>query len=151
MMIHDVTKLAGKHKKRKRIGRGIGSGTGKTAGRGTKGAGSRSGWSGSIRASREGGQTAFFTRIGKRGFNNANFRVEYFAVNLSTLEEAFNAGESVTPEAMVERRVIKNLTLPVKILGLGSISKNLNVTANAFSKSAIEKIQAAGGSAQTRE
>jgi large subunit ribosomal protein L15 len=151
MMIHDVTKLAGKHKKRKRIGRGIGSGTGKTAGRGTKGSGSRSGWSGSIRASREGGQTPFFTRIGKRGFNNHNFRVEYYAINLSDLNAAFNEGESVTPEAMVERKLLKNLSLPIKVLGLGSITKKLSVTAHGFSKSAIEKIQAAGGTAQTRE
>jgi len=146
MMIHDITSKVGKYKKGKRLGRGIGSGKGKTAGRGTKGAGSRSGWSGSIRATREGGQTPFFTRLPKRGFSNFKFRVEFNVVNVKTLNSLFNDGETVTPEALVARGLIANTRTPVKVLGEGEVTKKLKVTAAAFSKIAIEKIEKAGGS-----
>ena len=101
MMIHEVTEKVGSHKKRKRLGRGIGSGHGKTCGRGTKGAGSRSGWGGSIRASREGGQMPFFRRIPKRGFSNARFMKEFLVVNIQALEARFEDGAQVTPADLV--------------------------------------------------
>lgn len=147
MMIHDITSKVGKYKKGKRLGRGIGSGKGKTAGRGTKGAGSRSGWTGSIRATREGGQTPFFTRLPKRGFSNFKFRVEFNVVNIKTLASLFKDGDTVTPESLVARGLIPNTRTPIKVLGEGELTKKLNVTAAAFSKVAIEKIQKAGGTA----
>lgn len=147
MMIHEVTVKVGAHKKRKRIGRGIGSGHGKTSGRGTKGAGSRSGWTGSIRASREGGQMPLFRRVPKRGFSNFNFRTEYAVVNIKALAARFGEGAQITPEALVKAGLIPNTRTPVKILGDGELSKKLNVTAAAFTKSASEKIAKAGGTA----
>ena len=147
MMIHDVTIVAGKKKKRKRIGKGIGSGTGKTSGRGTKGAGSRSGWAGSIRPSREGGQMPLFRRVPKRGFTNI-FRVEYAVVNLDTLAEVFEAGSAVTPELLRERGLVRASRAPIKVLGRGEISKALTVKAHKFSGSAAEKIAKAGGKAE---
>ena len=147
MMIHDITAKTGKYKNRKRIGRGIGSGHGKTAGRGTKGAGSRSGWTGSIRPSREGGQTPFFRRIPKRGFSNFNFRTEYAVVNLRTLEARFQNGTTVNPQALIEAGLIADTTLPIKVLGEGELTKKLDVVAAAFSKVAEEKIKKAGGTA----
>src|SRR5471032_2884072 len=127
MMIHDVTIVAGKKKRRKRIGKGIGSGSGKTAGRGTKGAGSRSGWTGSIRASREGGQMPLFRRVPKRGFSNFKFRVEFAVINIRTLASRFEDGATITPEALVKAGLIANTKAPVKILGDGDISKKLKV------------------------
>lgn len=147
MMIHEVTAKVGSHKKRKRIGRGIGSGHGKTSGRGTKGAGSRSGWSGSIRPSREGGQMPFFRRIPKRGFSNAQFETVYLTVNVRSLEERFDNGAEVNPDTLVKVGLIPDTKLPVKILGDGEIKKSLKVTAAAFTKTAQEKIEKAGGSA----
>ncbi|MCE9590454.1 MAG: 50S ribosomal protein L15 [Planctomycetes bacterium] len=148
MMIHEITPKAGKNKKSKRLGRGIGSGKGKTSGRGTKGAGSRSGWSGSIRAGREGGQTPWFRRIPKRGFSNFNFRVEYAAINVSDLQGRFNNGDVVDPAALVKAGLISNTRTPVKILASGELSKKLTVKAAAFSKIAQEKITKAGGTAE---
>lgn len=145
MMIHEVTAKAGAYKKSKRLGRGIGSGKGKTCGRGTKGAGSRSGWTGSIRPGREGGQTAFFRRIPKRGFSNFNFRTEYNVVNLRTLDANFKAGETVDRAALLKAGLIPGGDLPLKVLGDGEIGKKLTVVADAFSKSAQEKIAKAGG------
>ena len=147
MMIHDVTIVAGKKKRRKRIGKGIGSGSGKTAGRGTKGAGSRSGWAGSIRPSREGGQMPFFRRIPKRGFSNFNFRVEYIGINLELLNETFMDGDEVNPELLIKAGLLDNTKVPVKILGTGTLTKKLNIWADAFTKSAVEKVTAAGGNA----
>jgi len=144
MMIHDITKQAGADKKRKRIGRGIGSGHGKTCGRGTKGAGARSGWSGSIRASREGGQLPWFRRLPKRGFSNANFRVEYYVVNVGDLEAMFEAGATVDAEALINKGMIPNTKQPLKILGDGEITKKLTVLAAFFTKSAEEKLTKAG-------
>lgn len=147
MMIHEITEKVGKYKNRKRIGRGIGSGHGKTSGRGTKGAGSRSGWSGSIRASREGGQTPFFTRFAKRGFNNFNFTTRYAVVNIKALDARFSDGAEVNPEMLVKVGLIRDTTMPVKILGNGDTGKKLTVTAAAFTAGAKEKIEKAGGTA----
>jgi large subunit ribosomal protein L15 len=147
MMIHELTKKTGSYKTRKRIGRGIGSGKGKTSGRGVKGAGSRSGWSGSIRASREGGQMPFFRRIPKRGFSNFRFRTEYAVVNIKALDARFEDGAEVNPEMLVKAGLIPDTTRPVKVLGEGATAKKLAVTAAAFSKSATEKIAKAGGTA----
>lgn len=145
MMIHEVTPKAGRYRKRKRVGRGIGSGHGKTCGRGTKGAGSRSGYS--MRPTREGGQTPFFRRLPKRGFSNFKFRTAYAVVNVQALEARFEDGAEVNAEMLVKAGLIPNTKLPVKILGTGAISKRLSVTAAAFSQSASEKIAAAGGTA----
>lgn len=147
MMIHEITVKVGKKKHPKRLGRGIGSGHGKTAGRGTKGAGSRSGWNGSIRASREGGQMPFFRRLPKRGFSNVNFETVYAAVNVRALEARFDNGAEVNPDMLVKAGLIRDTKLPVKILGAGELTKKLQVTAAAFSESAKQKIEAAGGSA----
>jgi len=145
MMIHEVTEKAGKHKARKRVGRGIGSGHGKTSGRGHKGAGSRSGSGGSIRASREGGQMPLFRRIPKRGFSNARFTKKWYAVNVKALEERFQVGAEVTPETLVKVGLIPNTKLPVKLLGEGDLKKKLNVTVAAYSTGAKAKIEQAGG------
>lgn len=145
MMIHDITKLVGKHKKKKRIGCGIGSGHGKTAGRGTKGAGARSGYGGSIPAMFEGGGRPYYRRIAKRGFNNFNFRQEYNIVNLAVIEANFNNGSSVDAESLVKAGLIKHSKLPLKVLGAGDLTKKLTVTAAKFSASARTKIEQAGG------
>lgn len=145
MMIHEITQLVGKHKRRKRIGRGPGSGHGKTAGRGHKGAGSRAGFTGSIRATREGGQMPYFRRIPKRGFNNAVFTKRYAAINVSLLETRFEDGETVSPETLKSHGLIPNIKTPVKILANGELSKKLTVTAHQFSDAARGKIESAGG------
>ncbi len=145
MMIHDITKLVGKHKKRRRIGRGIGSGRGKTSGRGTKGAGSRSGYGGSIPAMFEGGGRPYYRRIPKRGFNNANFRTEYNVVNLGVLEANFKNGAVVNADLLNKAGLIPHGSLPLKVLGMGDLTKKLNITAAKFSVSARQKIEQAGG------
>lgn len=145
MMIHEITQLVGKHKRRKRIGRGPGSGHGKTSGRGHKGAGSRSGFSGSIRATREGGQMPYFRRIPKRGFNNAVFTKRFAAINVSLLETRFQDGETVSPESLKGHGLIPNVQTPIKILANGELSKKLTVTAHQFSDAARAKIESAGG------
>lgn len=144
-MIHEITEKAGAHKRRKRVGRGTASGHGKTCGRGTKGAGSRSGWGGSIRASREGGQMPFFRRIRKRGFSNAQFTKVYAVINIKALQARFEDGAEVNPDLLVKAGLISDTKYPVKILGEGELSKKLDVTAAVFSKSASEKIAKAGG------
>ncbi|MCP4251760.1 MAG: 50S ribosomal protein L15 [bacterium] len=147
MQIAEITKLAGARKRRRRIGRGRGSGSGKTSGRGHGGGGSRAGWK--QRGFAEGGQMPLFRRIPKRGFNNANFRTAYSVVNVGDLDERFEDGANVTPAALVEVGLVRNLKLGVKILGDGVISKKLNVRADRFSKQAAEKIRSAGGEART--
>ncbi len=147
MMIHELTPKAGRYKSRKRRGKGIGSGLGKTSGRGTKGAGSRSGWSGSIKPGREGGQMSFFRRVPKRGFSNAKFRIEYAVVNLKAIAKRFDDGAEVNPELLVKMGLVRDTKLPIKVLAEGDCGKKLNITAGAFSKSAMEKITAAGGTA----
>lgn len=147
MMIHDITPLVPANKKRKRLGRGIASGHGKTCGRGTKGAGARSGWGGSIRASREGGSTPFFRRLPKRGFSNFDFKKHYVVVNLKDLETKFKSGDDVTAQSCVDVGLIHDTKTMLKVLGDGELTKKLNVTAAFFSKSAAAKIAKAGGTA----
>jgi large subunit ribosomal protein L15 len=129
----------------KRVGRGQGSGNGKTAGRGHKGAQSRSGYS--YKRGFEGGQMPLHRRVPKRGFWNP-FRVEYEVVNLDTLEQRFDAGAVVTLEALVEKRLISGAGAKLKVLGRGDITKKLTVHAHKFSGKAAEKIAAAGGAAE---
>ena len=143
MMIHEITEQVGRSKSRKRIGRGHGSGSGKTSGRGHKGAGSRSGYS--SKAGYEGGQMPFARRIPKRGFSNHPFRREYHVVNVKALELAFEAGATVDAAALVEKGLIRDTRQPLKILGEGEVTKALNVTADRLSGSATSKIEAAGG------
>jgi len=138
--VHDLGPAAGSTHYRKRVGRGPGSGHGKTAGRGSKGQRSRSGYR-HLRGF-EGGQMPFHRRIPKRGFTNI-FRVEYDVVNIGDLDR-FEAGASVTPEALAEARLARK-SRPVKILGDGRIQKALTVSAHKFSASARASIEAAGG------
>ena len=133
-----------KHSK-KRIGRGHGSGQGTQAGRGHKGAQSRSGYS--FKRGFEGGQMPLHRRIPKRGFHN-EFRVEYAVVNLDTLSERFDDGTVVTPELLVETGLITKARRPVKVLARGDVSKKLTVRAHKFSGKAAEKIAAAGGATE---
>jgi len=140
----------GSRKKRKRIGRGQGSGHGGTSTRGHKGAGSRSGTG--YPAWFEGGQMPLVRRVPKRGFFSP-FRKQYQIVNLVALEKLAAAGKlhdgAVTPEILLKLGVVKSARIPVKILGTGELKARLDVAAHAFSKSAVEKIQTAGGKAQT--
>ena len=133
-----------KHSK-KRVGRGHGTGQGVQAGRGHKGAQSRSGYS--FKRGFEGGQMPLHRRIPKRGFHN-EFRTEYAVVNLDTLTERFVAGATITPELLRERGLIKNGRQPVKVLARGDIGKALTVHAHKFSGKAAERIAAAGGATQ---
>ncbi len=144
MNITDVTRLAGREKRRKRIGRGKGSGSGKTSGRGHKGSGQRAGWK--QRGMQEGGQMPVFRRLPKRGFNNAQFETRYAIVNVASLEERFDAGAHVTAQSLMEVGLIRNLNLPVKILGDGQLTKKFTIDAVKYSKSAEQKIKSAGGS-----
>lgn len=143
MNIGDITKLAGRNKRRRRLGHGKGSGGGGTSGRGHKGAGQRSGYS--QRGMAEGGQMPTFRRMPKRGFNNANFATRYSVVNVGSLDERFSEGAHVTPQSLLELGLIRNMRLPIKILGNGTLTKKLIVDAVKFSESALEKIKAAGG------
>jgi len=136
-----------KHAK-KRVGRGPGSGHGKTSSRGHKGAQSRSGFR--FKRGFEGGQMPLHRRVPKRGFTNI-FRVEYAVVNLDQLSEVFDAGSSVTPDVLRERGIVRETRIPVKVLGRGDISKILTIRAHKFSESAMKKIVAAGGTAEVIE
>jgi large subunit ribosomal protein L15 len=144
MDLTTITKLAGAKKRRKRVGRGPGSGHGKTCGRGTKGAQARSGYR--RRLLTEGGQMPLFRRLPKRGFNNATFRAEVAVVNVAELDRKFADGARVTKEALCSAGLIDRDDVLVKVLGDGSLSKKLTVEADRFSKTAREKITAAGGS-----
>ena len=139
MMIHDITEQVGKHKARKRVGRGRASGLGKTSGRGHKGAGSRAGYK--RRAYFEGGQMTYARRIPKRGFTNARFKREWSFVNLNDLN-AFEDGAVVTPEECLKRGVIPKIRDGLKVLGVGSLEKKLTVKAHRASKKATEAIAA---------
>lgn len=125
----------------KRVGRGLGSGLGKTCGRGEKGAGSRSGYK--RRHTYEGGQFRMFMKMPIRGFNNAQFRKEYAAVNLGQIEKMFEDGDVVNPASLKERGFIKGRDILVKVLGNGELTKKVTIEADAFSKSAEEKLQKA--------
>lgn len=142
MNLNDVHRGIQKNRKRKRIGRGPGSGTGKTSGRGHKGHKSRSGYS--RKPSFQGGAMPMFRRVPKRGFNN-RWALTVFAVNVGKLNENFEDGAEVTLEAMSAKDVAKGTFDEVKILGDGELTKKLTVSAHRFSKSAEEKITAAGG------
>ncbi|AZK44084.1 MULTISPECIES: 50S ribosomal protein L15 [Erysipelothrix] len=141
MKLHELKYNEGARQDRKRLGRGQGSGTGKTSGKGHKGQNARSG--GGVSLGFEGGQTPLFKRIPKRGFKNVN-RVDYAVVNLSSLN-VFEDGTEVTIEALLEKGIIKKTLDGVKILGQGELEKKLVVKANAFSKSAVESIEKLGG------
>lgn len=146
MNITEITQLAGADRKRKRIGRGEASGHGKTAGRGHKGGGSRSGWK--SRGQQQGGQMPIFRRVPKRGFSNAQFTVRYAVVNVSDLEAKFDPNAHVTSQALLASGLIRDEHSPVKVLGSGDLKKKLKVDAAKFSKTAEEKIKAAGGEAR---
>jgi large subunit ribosomal protein L15 len=148
MKLHDLQPDPGSKRKRNRVGRGISAGQGKTAGRGTKGQGSRGGKP--KRAYFEGGQLPLVRRLPfKRGFNNI-FRIQYQEVNLSHLD-AFDAGATVTPEVLAERGLIRDALKPVVVLGSGELTKSVTVHAHRFTKSAAEKIAAAGGTVNVLE
>lgn len=141
MKLHELKPAEGSRHERKRVGRGIGSGHGKTAGKGHKGQKARSG--GGVRPGFEGGQNPLSTRLPKRGFTNVN-RKEYAYVNVASLNR-FADGADVDPVALIEAGLIKNLKDGVKIMGDGELTVKLNVVANKFTKTAVEKIEAAGG------
>ena len=147
MKLHDLQPAPGSKKKRKRVGRGMASGKGKTSGRGMKGQGARSG--GGKGPYFEGGQLPLVRRLPfKRGFTNIH-RIAYKPVNLDRLQEKFSEGEQeVTPETLAEAGIIKRSDKAVAILGGGELTFPLKVKAHRFSKSAVEKIEAAGGTAE---
>ena len=130
----------------KRVGRGPGSGMGKTSTRGEKGQKARSG--SSIPAWFQGGQSPLYRRLPKRGFNNANFRVEFATINLDQLSKFFKDGEIVTPEILKERGIIKNSLCGIKVLANGELTKKLTIRAHKFSSKAIAKIEEAGSKAE---
>ena len=141
MNLHDLSPAPGSRRKAKRLGQGIGSGTGKTAGKGNKGHKSRTG--GGVRPGFEGGQMPLARRVPKRGFNNARFAKEYQIVNLSSLEK-LESGEFSVKE-LHEAGLVRSLSLPVKVLAKGDLSKPLTLKVNAASQSARQKVEAAGG------
>lgn len=144
MKLHELKPKEGSRFKARRVGRGIGSGSGKTSGRGHKGQKSRSG--GGVRIGFEGGQMPLYRRLPKRGFTNV-FKKEIVAVNVEALNR-FEGGTEVTPTLLVESGIIKSVKDGVKILGNGSLEKALTVKAHSFSQAAREKIEAAGGRAE---
>lgn len=144
MNINDVHRGINKNKKRKRVGRGIGSGHGKTCGRGHKGQRSRAGYS--VHPTFEGGQMPLVRRIPKRGFNN-RWAQSVAIVNVGQLDQCFDEGAEVTPETLKEQNLAKGRYDVLKVLGDGQLTKKLNVSAHRFSKSAQDKIKQAGGQA----
>ena len=144
LSLNNLSPAKGSTHKKKRVGRGPGSGLGKTAGRGHKGQKSRSGYSRKIGF--EGGQMPLQRRLPKRGFTNI-FKKEWLEVSLAKLEENFNAGDEITPEVLHERGLIKKAKHDLVILGNGEVSKALKISAHRFTKSAREKIEKAGGTA----
>lgn len=142
MKLHELKPAEGSRKVRNRVGRGTSSGNGKTSGRGQKGQNSRSG--GGVRSGFEGGQMPLYRRLPKRGFNNV-FAKQYAEVNVEQLNR-FEDGSTVDPVALIEAGILKNVRDGIRILGNGTLeTKNLTVIANGFTKSAEEKITAAGG------
>jgi len=144
MKLHDLKPAVGATTAPKRLGRGIGSGLGKTSGKGHKGAKARSG--GGKRPGFEGGQMPLTMRLPKRGFTN-KWRTEYVAINVDRLE-IFEDGQVVTPVELIEMGIIKKIEDGVKIMGNGELTKKLTVKANKFTATAKEKIEAAGGKAE---
>jgi large subunit ribosomal protein L15 len=146
MKLHDLKPAPGSKKKRTRVGRGIAAGKGKTAGRGHKGQGARSG--GGKGPYFEGGQLPLVRRLPfKRGFTNI-FRIEYQEVNIDALEARFDGGAVVTPQNLAEQRLIRDADKPVAVLGRGDLGKKLTVHAHRFTKGAADKIAAAGGTTE---
>lgn len=146
MKMHELGPAYGATTKRKIVGRGIGSGTGKTAGKGHKGQKARTG--GKIRRGFEGGQTPLYRRIPKRGFNN-HFAKEYAIVNVADLE-VFDNDTVVDSKVLIEKGLVNKELDGIKVLGNGKLTKKLTVVATKFSKSAIEKIQAVGGKIEVK-
>jgi large subunit ribosomal protein L15 len=144
MKLHELKPAEGSRKERKRLGRGIGSGQGKTAGKGHKGQNARSG--GGVRLGFEGGQTPLFRRLPKRGFTNIS-RKEFAIVNLDVLNQ-FEEGTEVTPELLIESGLVKNEKAGIKILAKGNVEKKLTVKAHKFSSTAKEAIEAVGGTTE---
>ena len=142
MELHNLTNTPGARSRRKRVGRGCGSGMGKTSTRGHKGAGAREGHKHKLTF--EGGQMPLVRRLPKRGFNNARFRVEALAVNVSTLEKLFNAGDEITVETLAAKGLTDNKRPRVKILATGELTKKFTVKVPC-SAAAKAKIEAAGG------
>ena len=147
MKLHELSPAEGSVKASFRKGRGIGSGNGKTAGRGHKGQNARSG--GGVRLGFEGGQLPLYRKLPKRGFKN-RFAVSYAIVNLTTLNNRFEDGETVNLEKLMEAGIVKKPLDGLKVLGNGEISKKLTVQVNAFSDSAKAKIEAAGGKTEVK-
>lgn len=145
MKLHTMKPAEGATFTRKRVGRGIGSGLGKTSGKGHKGQNARSG--GGVRQGFEGGQLPLFRRLPKRGFTNAMFKTEYAVINLSDLNK-FEDGATVSPELLKEMGLVKNQLSGIKILGNGTLEKKLVVKAHKFSNVAKEQIEKLGGKAE---
>lgn len=145
MKLHELSPNPGSVSSRKRVGRGPGSGLGKTSGKGHKGQNARSG--GGVRVGFEGGQLPLFRRLSKRGFNNFEFRTVYATVNVSDLNR-FEDGTTVTPELLIETGLVKKELDGIKVLGNGELTKKLVVKANAFSETAKAKIEKNGGKAE---
>ena len=146
MNLHDLRPAPGARRNEKRLGQGLGSGTGKTSGKGHKGHKARTG--GGVRPGFEGGQMPLTRRTPKRGFNNARFAKEYQIVNIESLDKRFEAGQEVTPDTLCKAGLIDRSDAPVKVLAKGELHRALTVRAAAFSKGADEKIKAAGGKAE---
>jgi large subunit ribosomal protein L15 len=144
MKLNLLSPAPGTKKDRKRVGRGTGSGHGKTSCRGSKGQKARSG--GGVRPGFEGGQMPLARRLPKRGFHNP-FRIEYQPVNVSQLE-SFEAGSEINPAVLFEKKLVRKAAMPVKVLGKGEITRALTVKAHAVSAAAKEKIEKAGGSVE---
>ena len=145
MKLHTLYQPEGAVKAKKRVGRGVATGNGKTSGRGHKGQNARSG--GGVRPGFEGGQLPLFRRLPKRGFSNAPFKIEYATINVSDLEK-FENGAVVTPELLKEMGIVKQQLDGIKVLGNGELTKKVTVKANRFSKTAVEKIEKIGGKAE---
>ena len=141
MKLNELEKNIGATKKRKIVGRGRGSGLGKTSGKGHKGQNARSG--GGVRTVFEGGQTPLYRRLPKRGFNNAKFRTTYAVINVSDLNR-FENGTVVSPALLKEVGLVKNQLDGIKVLGNGNLEKKLTIQAHKFSKTAVEKIEKSG-------
>lgn len=141
MKLHELQKNPGATKERRRVGRGMGSGLGKTSGKGEKGQKARSGVS--IPATFEGGQLPLYRRLPKRGFSNAKFKITYAVINVSDLNR-FENGTVVTPELLKDVGLLKKQLCGVKVLGNGTLEKKLTIKANKFSREAITKIEKSG-------
>ena len=145
MELHELKKNEGATFSKRRVGRGPGSGLGKTSGRGENGQKSRSG--ASIRALFEGGQTPLFRKYHQRGFTNARFKVRYASINVGELN-IFNDGDVITPEVLKEKGIIKNQLDGIKVLGNGTLSKKITIKAHRFSQAALTKIEESGSKAE---